>query len=251
MGHYNYGGKSERVRFECARLVKSDCTVPEDVITGDIKEDNIRLLVLKTENPLFPTSGLLIENKNIFEETYSRKIFEINIIRKYCAKGDLVDKLQSQDLFAEYKASGAARVGIKARRVFSSILNNLLSCAFNVPEPREAKCCQGWFDKVMNPNDSSEKVNIEKITTIRNMHAILNGLKRIRCLVCHQETPGFDIPYSDLQVLERGDKIFFSDSNIAKQLTKSKVLGVSVRLDNNFSKANQCIDEAKFFKGVV
>ena len=61
MGHYNYGGKSERVRFECARLVKSDCTVPEDVITGDIKEDNIRLLVLKTENPLFPTSGLLIE----------------------------------------------------------------------------------------------------------------------------------------------------------------------------------------------
>lgn len=82
------------------------------------------------------------------------------------------------------------------------------------------------------------------------MHGILNALKRIQCMVCHRETPGFDIPYSDLRVLERGEKIFFSDKDIAKRLKKSKVLGVSVKLDPNFNTANQCIDQNKFFKGV-
>ena len=81
------------------------------------------------------------------------------------------------------------------------------------------------------------------------MHGILNGLKRIQCICCHQETPGFDIPYSDLRVLERGEKIYFTDGDIAKQLKKSKVLAVRVRLDPNFNKANQCVNESKFFKG--
>ena len=80
------------------------------------------------------------------------------------------------------------------------------------------------------------------------MHGILNSLKRIQSLVCYQETPGFDIPYSDLRVLEREEKIFFSDEDIAKRLKKSKGLGVSVKLDFNFNKANQCI-EGTFLKG--
>ena len=118
LGYYDYGGKSERVRFECSRLVATDCTTPDDVMTGDIKEDKIRLLVLKSENPLSPTSALLLENQTIFEETYSRKIFDVNVIGKYCAKGDNVDRLRSHDLLAEYKVSGSARIGIKARRGF-------------------------------------------------------------------------------------------------------------------------------------
>ena len=85
---------------------------------------------------------------------------------------------------------------------------------------------------------------------MRNAHALLNSLKRLQCLVCRRETPGFDIPLDDLRVLDNGEKILFADKNIVKQLKKSKVLAVSIRLDFNFSTANQCINGYKFSKGV-
>ena len=107
------------------------------------------------------------------------------------------------------------------------------------------------MDDIHDANDPSEKFKITKIWTIRNMHGILNALKRIQCLICHRETPGFDIPFSDLRVLERGEKVLFADNNMIKCLKKSKVLDVSVRLDFSFNKAEQCVDESKFFREFV
>ena len=31
---------------------------------------------------------------------------------------------------------------------------------FNIFEPREAKCCQPWFDKVKDPNDPNQSIGI-------------------------------------------------------------------------------------------
>ena len=146
------------MRFECSRLVETDCTVPEDIIPGELHDENRRLLVLKTQNSISPTSALFLENQSIFEDTHSRKIFDVNVIRKFCAKGDNVSKVQCHDLVAEYKVSGDARVGIKVRRGFSFLLSRLISGVFNVPAPREAKCCQGWFDKVIDANDASDNL---------------------------------------------------------------------------------------------
>ena len=37
LGYYFYGGKEERVAFDCSRLVETNCNTPEDVITGGNK----------------------------------------------------------------------------------------------------------------------------------------------------------------------------------------------------------------------
>ena len=103
-----------------------------------------------------------------------------------------------------------------------------------------------WFDNVYDVDDSSEILNIKKLSTIRNMHGILNSLKRVECIVCHRETPGFDIHFSELWVMERGEKVWFTDNNIVKKLKKSKVLGTSVKLDMNFSRANQLVNLTKY-----
>ena len=84
----------------------------------------------------------------------------------------------------------------------------------------------------------------------RNLDSIMMSLKIVQCLICNRQTPNYDIPFSDFRVLERKEKVLFADANTVKGMKKSKVLGVGVKLDSQFSTANQCIDEAKFAKGV-
>ena len=69
-------------------------------------------------------------------------------------------------------------------------------------------------------------------------------------MICHKETPGFDKPFSEIRVLERGEKYYFVDKQMNTSLKQSKVLGTSVKLDFNFNEAKQCIRDRKFFKGV-
>ena len=63
LGYYIYGGKEERIAFECSMLVETNCDTPEDVTNGEIKDDQIRLVLLKTENTVRPTSGVLGTSK--------------------------------------------------------------------------------------------------------------------------------------------------------------------------------------------
>jgi len=94
----------------------------------------------------------------------------------------------------------------EGRRGFTPRFKNLQAYQFDILEPREAKCCQAWFDKIEDPNDRFEDIGVEKLCTIRNLHAVINSLKRMRCIKCNRETPGLDHNYSQLKVLEKGNK---------------------------------------------
>ena len=249
LGCYRYGGKLEKVRFDCSRLVDTDCNVPEDIVLGLIN-DMINLLVLKKENGSPPTSGILVKRGNILEETSRKKVVEIFVQLKFCSKGDKIQKLPTNNLLAEYNSTGNIKIGLQSRRGITSLVNGLIPYTFNASAPREAKCCQGWFDEVFDPNDASEILKINKITAIRNMHGILNGLKRVQCLMCQRQDIGYDTPHSYLRVWERGEKVLFTDTNLEKHLKRSKVLGASVQLDFKFSSANQCKSESTFGSGV-
>lgn len=240
---------TERNFYRLAMLVDTSCDTEDDIVLGKIKDD-ANLLVNKSKDSHHPSTGILIKNTEIVEENIRKKSYQIFVLLKWCLKGDKIYKLQTNDLLAEHSNNGNVNIGTKSRRGISSSANGLINYKFNVSFPREAKCCQGWFDDVSDPNDISKILKIKKITTIKNMHAILNALKRVQCLVCHRETPGYDIPYSDLRVLERGGNILLGDNKVEKFLKKSKVLEVSVQLDLKFSNANQCKSENKFSLGI-
>ena len=106
------------------------------------------------------------------------------------------------------------------------------------------------MENIVDPNDPFDILKISKIVAIRNSHSILNHLKRLNCLVCSRESPGFDIPCSDMLVLERGKKVPFTDNITERFFKKSKVIENSVKLDFSFNNANQCIVEDKYVKGV-
>ena len=167
-------------------LVETNCDTPEDVTNGEIKDDKIKLVVLKTENTVRPTSGVLLGIQGDCEGTSSRKLYNVTILRRYSLKGDKISGLQDHDLLLELQVNGSARIGLKSRRGFSKVLDGLINCDFTISAPREAKCCQSWVDNICHPDDALEKLTFKKLTTIRNMHGILHGLKRIQCLVCHQ-----------------------------------------------------------------
>ena len=111
---------------------------------------------------------------------------------KFQFKGSKIDKLPETDVLAEYQSNGAVKIGKPGRRGITSLVNGLRIFKFTITEPREAKCCTSWFNEISNANDPSEKLKITKIITIRNNHAMLNHLKRLNCMICHRESPGYD-----------------------------------------------------------
>ena len=72
LGCYRYGGKLEKVRFDCSRLVDTACDVPEDIVMGEVSED-LNLLVHKTETVSPPSSGILIKKGDIIEKPVERR----------------------------------------------------------------------------------------------------------------------------------------------------------------------------------
>ena len=212
--------------------------------------DDVQLLLLKSENTEIPSTGILIKHTSLIEETGRKKVFEISVLLKFHIKRDKIDKLPGDNLVVEYQKSGTIKIGVKAQKRLSSQINSLKACKFTIHSPREAKCCTSWLDIVLDPQDLLEDLKIRKITAIRNCHAILNSVKRAHCIICHRETPGINQSISDFKVLEEGEKTPLIDGKIQKFLKKSKVLAVSVQLDQTFNSANQCEIGDNFIKGV-
>ena len=171
--------------------------------------------------------GILVR----LEEEGNDSNFEV--IQKFCTKVDKSDRIT--DLGIELKDIGHARIGVKTKRGLSKALNNFLSYRFTIKSPREAKCCQSWIDFLVDPENFNERFAFNKLNVIKRMHAILNGLKLLQCVICNCQTPGFDSQFHELQVLECGSKVSFVDRDIEKHLRQSKVLGVGVNLDFTFN----------------
>ena len=107
----------------------------------------------------------------------------------------------------DWKANAQTSIGEISRTLrFTAIHKNLKSYRFTVTEGREAKCCQPWYDPVENINDPQEILGITKLNIIKTQHGIVNALKIVRCVMCKRQTPGFDIPFSEISVLEGGKK---------------------------------------------
>ena len=84
--------------------------------------------------------------------------------------------------------------------------------------PTEANCCHPWFNKICDPDDTSELLKFSKFIASRNMYGILNDLKHVQCMIGSRETSGFDIPLSELGILERGKEVPFIDNVMNKRL---------------------------------
>lgn len=65
------------------------------------------------------------------------------------------------------------------------------------------KFCQFRFDKLEDRNDRFGDVSNKKLYTIKNIHAVINFLKYVRCIKWNKATPGLDRNYSQLEVLEK------------------------------------------------
>ena len=99
-------------------------------------------------------------------------------------------------------------------------------------------------------NDPNEKIVFSKYITVRNKHAIVNAVKILKCLKCHCITPGFDIPFTMIPVLEGRKKFYIKSDHTSMSLTKSDVLKTSIELSQTFQSANGCISTPTFATGV-
>ena len=110
LGFYVYGGKENRIHFECSRLVNTDCETDEDIEIGEFIENNVKLLVLKSQNLDRVLIGILIRWDG------DDDISNFEIIKKFCTKGDKLDRIF--DLGIELKNNGQDRIEEKTKRGF-------------------------------------------------------------------------------------------------------------------------------------
>ena len=212
------------------------------------------MIVQESTNSQTPTCALLVQSKGLYHtNTALDNIHKIEILDKYYYKDHRFSTYETKSsslLLCEWKSSGNTILGFEGRRGYTVKFQNLHAYMFNIPEPREAKCCQPWFDAVTDVNDPHESIGITKICTVRNVHAILNSLKIITCLKCDMQTPGFDIPFSELQVLQNGRKQYLENDDIINALTKSEVLKCSVKLCPTFATSPECKSTSKSASGI-
>ena len=89
-------------------------------------------LSLNRKKTEFPSSGILIRNDTLIEETGRKKVFGIDVLLKFAIKGDKIDKLPNDNLVAEYQKSGSAKIGVKAQKGLTSPITGLKASKFTV-----------------------------------------------------------------------------------------------------------------------
>ena len=107
------------MRFYCSKLVDTDCESVENIYLGDKNENKVYLFTKTEENKLRPASGILLELLDSWDETSRQQVYRVNVISKYCSKGDELCKLDTQGIFLQWKRKGLAILGTKTRRGFS------------------------------------------------------------------------------------------------------------------------------------
>ena len=260
---YEYGRRTVLVEFTCDKLVSTTCGTEEDITRFTFNNDTPTyledcLIVDKSRNPRIPTCSIwAIINETSVTNMPNDNVHEIKIVGNAasykaginCYKDHEFNTIPER-MLGQYKPGGKIVLGREGRRGFTPIIKNLRTYKFTVPQPREAKCCQPSFDKVQDLNDRFEAIGIERITTIRNLHAVVNALKILRCLKCGRQTPGLNIKYSQLTVLQQGHKKVLNDGHIVMALNNSQVLQKGVQLSPTFSDSPECINASKFAAGV-
>ena len=85
LGSYKYGGQIHKIRFDCTRLVNTNCDSPEDIVIGKVN-DNLNLLFLRSENHNTPSSGLLVQNTETLNDNTRKVSYKIQILPIICFK---------------------------------------------------------------------------------------------------------------------------------------------------------------------
>ena len=94
------------------------------------------------------------------------------MISKYCSKGDELCKLDTQGIFLQWNRKGLAKLGTKTRRGFSKMISGLELSYFTISTPREAKICQSFFDCVVDPSDTEERLELKKLGIVQPQNVI-------------------------------------------------------------------------------
>ena len=170
-------------------LVDTTCDTEEDITKLPLPEvlPPTWLIVHTSTNSFRPTSALLVKSTGLFStNTNTETIHKLGVVKKYNYTGHTFDKIkvttndqEEKELLADWNRTGTTRIGFEGRRGFTPEPEKLMAFQFSLSEPREAKCVQPWFDEVIDINDPDEIITIEKILSVRNMHAILNSLNNI------------------------------------------------------------------------
>ena len=250
LGQYTYADRRQPVRFTCDRLVGISCDTPPDFMacTPQDKPSTWVAIGTQTAGDTLPPPAIQLRSLRVLDTSDHTE--ETEIVARYHYRGDsrAVGWTGRRSILTRTSNSGIVSLGTtatKRRRRFRAISSVKFTAGrFTVDYPREAKCCQPWHDPLdIDPEDPSTELQITNLQVLRDIHALYDSLRRVRCIKCNQQTPG--LPYADhqIRVPVRGHMTDLSPDSIVSGAVASSVLlkaggRCSVTLDPKFRGAN-------------
>ena len=248
LGHYTYAERRQVVRFTCDRLVGISCDTPADIVacTAQDKPSTWVALGTRSRTDRLPPPAIQLRSLRVLDETDHTE--ETQVMASYHYRNDsrAVGWTGRRALLTRTSLSGVVTLGAAfRRRRFQAIPGGHFTAGrFTVDTPREAKCCQPWHDPIATGHeDPSVQLCVTSLLVLRDIHAVYESLRRVRCIVCKQQTPG--LPYADwrVPVPERGQMVdLAAESIVSRALADSTLLRpkghCTVTLDRNFDGAN-------------
>ena len=249
LGRYTYGNRQQQVKFTCDCLVGITCSTPPDVAACTRNDKPAAWVALSAEDTgsQLPPSVICLRTLRLLnasdhtEETVVTGRYHRSDVQatEWGDRGSLLTRTST---------AGKVTIGVANRRGRFQPVRGVSFTAgrLTVEGPREAKCCQPWHDPVadgIDHEDPSAVLQVRGLMVLRDLHATYDSLRRVRCIVCKQQTPG--LPHGDHQVRvpERGESVNLTPGGFVHDaLKKSQILKpgskCTVTLDSAFDGAN-------------
>ena len=258
LGRYTYADREQHVIFTCDRLVGIACDTPPDFVACAVHDKPSTWVAMGTQpvGDHLPPPAIQLRSLRVLDASDHTE--ETQVVGSYCHRNDRRASgfRGCHSLFTRTTNSGIVTLGtMSKRRRFHAVPGCRFTAGrFTVDVPREAKCCQPWHDPSdSDPEDPSAKLGVTNLQVLRDIHAVYDSLRRVRCIKCNQQTPGLPYQGQHVKVPERGVMTDLSANGVVSQaVAKSAILcgRSTVTLDPKFRGAGGTLLSDRFAKGV-
>ena len=261
LGRYTYADRQQRVRFTCDRLVGITCDTAPDIepCTAQNRPSTWLALGPQSADDHLPTVVVKLRRLRLLDACDNTE--ETQVVGVYHYRGDsrAAGLTGRHSLVTRTTNSGVVTLGtMSGRRRFQAIATGCrFTAAYSTLQGealRQAKCCQPWHDPSDSDHeDPSAALSVTNLQVLRDIHSVYDALRRVRCIICGQQTPGLPYPDDPVLVPEHGRPTELSPNSIVSgALIESTLLRShsTVTLDPKFRDADDTVRTDRDATGV-
>ena len=204
LGRYTYADREQHVIFTCDRLVGIACDTPPDFVACTVHDKPSTWVAMGTQpaGDHLPPPAIQLRSLRVLDASDHTE--ETQVIGSYCHRNDRRASgfRGCHSLFTRTTNSGIVTLGtMSKRRRFHAVPGCRFTAGIASRWTSHAKqnaVSRGTIRATRIPRIRRQKLGVTNLQVLRDIHAVYDSLRRVRCIKCNQQTPG--LPYQGQHV---------------------------------------------------